>query len=100
MARAKPLQHVRQACVRQGEAALAPAEHAMRPRHLGTYVPGSMNNNGARKGVVVGRIESRQADRSAVRTDIEAVGPVRTGGRRMRLRFVGKALQPARVRGI
>src|SRR5690242_10899740 len=100
MARAEPLQDLRQARVRQGETSFAAAENAMGLRQLRAHVPGSVHNDGARKRVVVGRIETGQPDRAAMRADIKTVGSVRTRGGGVRLGFVGEALEPARVRRV
>src|ERR1041385_5823072 len=84
----------------QREAAFATAQHAMRPRHRGTDIPGAMHHDRAHERVVIAGIEPGEPDRAAMLAGIHALGAISARGRGIRTGGVRKALEPARVPGI
>ena len=62
--------------------------------HFFTDIPGAVHNNSSRDGVVVGRLQSIQAKRKAVGSDIGPARSIDSCGACLRAWLVGEALQP------
>src|ERR1700749_1495278 len=69
--------------LRDGEAAIAAAQHAATGDNVFADILCRMNDHGARQGVVVARVKPAKTDRAAMLADIDIVGAKRAGRRRL-----------------
>jgi hypothetical protein len=96
----KPRHDFGQAGIGDGEAALASTEHAGVADHSLIDVPGTMHHERAREGIAVRRVQSLEPHRVTMSADIERTRSIGSGGGRVRVRLIGEALEPTRVRRV
>jgi len=96
----KPCDDFGQAGIGDGEAALASTEHAGAADHLLIHVPGGMHHDRPRQSIAIGRVESLESHRATMGTHIERTRFIGSGGGRVRMRLIGEALEPSRMRRV
>ena len=83
-----------------GEASLASTEHAEVADHSVIHVPSTMHHDSPRQRVVIRRVQSLEPHRVAMSTDIDRTRSIGSGGGRVRVRLIGEALEPSRMRRV
>ena len=82
------------------KASQAAAEYAVIEQNFRTDIRRGMNDDCAGLGIAIARVETGQAQGTAVGPLVDIVGSVGSSRGGMRSRLIGKPLQPSRMRGI